>query len=160
MSILNIDNSIPVGFTSGACGEFSTAFSPAFPVCRALEGVVPIEANQSIFLDGVLNIELLSQIGVDKKTAVEIVVANSNFDFSFPIELLGSIADDEIIPVSYLGVGVTVEALVWLLDSREVIWSLNARQDTWTPATREEILSLKERLSEQKPIQRGSTWTL
>ena len=100
MAILNIDNTVPVENLSGACGQFSQAFSFDFPVCRALEGEVPVESIAQLGVDGVLNVEVLANLGVDKQTAVEIVVANSNFDFLFPVELLASIADDEIIPIS------------------------------------------------------------
>ena len=73
MAILNIDNTVPVENLSGACGQFSQAFSFDFPVCRALECEVPVEAIAELELDGVLNVEVLANLGVDKQTAVEIV---------------------------------------------------------------------------------------
>lgn len=160
MAILNIDNTVPVENLSGACGQFSQAFSFDFPVCRALEGEVPVESIAELELDGVLNVEVLANLGVDKQTAVEIVVANSNFDFLFPVELLASIADDEIIPISYLGIGIPIEALVWILNSRVELWSLDSRENTWSPITREDIMSLNARLSEHKPEGRENTWSL
>lgn len=148
MTSLNLDNSIPMEFTSAACGEFSSAFSSSFPVCSLMGGDIPIESTATILADGVLNIELLSQIGIDKQTAIELLTTSVlKIDCSFPVELLATIDDDEIIPLSYLGIGVPVEALTWLLESRATVWLLDSREDIWSPVSRETLFSLEKRSS-------------
>jgi hypothetical protein len=163
MATLNVDNSFPLSFAGGACGEFDgEAFSSAFNVCLPLGGDIPIEALSGILLDGVLNIESIHQLGIDKTTLIDIVQEGGiTVDSSFYIEFLQGVRSDEVIPLEFDGFVLTPTILEWTLSGRGgTLFVLNTRDNTWTPVDRNTLMTLGTRLSEFKPADRGSDWSL
>jgi len=160
MATINADNSIPVDFLMVPCGEFSTAFSSAFKVCSPMDAELLVESLSSIFLDGVLNIEVLGGIGVNKAALVEFLREDSKFDFSISVEFLRDLSSDAIIPLSFLGEGIPIEVLSWVLSSREDVYVLSSRINEWVLLDRNKQLELQERLDSFTPVNRPSDWSL
>ena len=119
MATINVDNSMPLEFLMVPCGEFSSAFSSAFNVCKPMDGTFNIESLIDITSDGVLNIDTLSRIGVNKALAIEIIQGISQFDRAISIEFMQDLSVDSIIPLSFLGEGIPIEVRSWILSSRE-----------------------------------------
>ena len=145
MATINVDNSIPVDFLMVPCGEFSSAFSSAFNVCKPMDGTFNIESLIDITSDGVLNIDTLSRIGVNKALAIEIIQGISQFDRAIPIEFIQDLSVDSIIPLNFLGEGIPIEVRSWILSSREKVYVLDSRDDNWVLLDRNDVLRLLSR---------------
>ena len=145
MATINVDNSMPLEFLMVPCGEFSSAFSSAFNVCKPMDGTFNIESLIDITSDGVLNIDTLSRIGVNKALAIEIIQGISQFDRAISIEFMQGLSVDSIIPLSFLGEGIPVEVRSWILSSREKVYVLDSRDDNWVLLDRNDVLRLLSR---------------
>lgn len=145
MATINVDNSMPLEFLMVPCGEFSSAFSSAFNVCKPMDGTFNIESLIDITSDGVLNIDTLSRIGVNKALAIEIIQGISQFDRAISIEFMQDLSVDSIIPLSFLGEGIPVEVRSWILSSREKVYVLDSRDDNWVLLDRNDVLRLLSR---------------
>lgn len=145
MATINVDNSMPLEFLMVPCGEFSSAFSSAFNVCKPMDGTFNIESLIDITSDGVLNIDTLSRIGVNKALAIEIIQGISQFDRAISIEFMQGLSVDSIIPLSFLGEGIPIEVRSWILSSREKVYVLDSRDDNWVLLDRNDVLRLLSR---------------
>tara|TARA_Y100000004_G_scaffold130019_1_gene146654 strand:- start:1713 stop:2150 length:438 start_codon:yes stop_codon:yes gene_type:complete len=145
MATINVDNSMPLEFLMVPCGEFSSAFSSAFNVCKPMDGTFNIESLIDITSDGVLNIDTLSRIGVNKALAIEIIQGISQFDRTISIEFMQDLSVDSIIPLSFLGEGIPIEVRSWILSSREKVYVLDSRDDNWVLLDRNDVLRLLSR---------------
>lgn len=145
MATINVDNSMPLDFLMVPCGEFSSAFSSAFNVCKPMDGTFNIESLIDITSDGVLNIDTLSRIGVNKALAIEIIQGISQFDRAIPIEFIQDLSVDSIIPLNFLGEGIPIEVRSWILSSREKVYVLDSRDDNWVLLDRNDVLRLLSR---------------
>lgn len=145
MATINVDNSMPLEFLMVPCGEFSSAFSSAFNVCKPMDGTFNIESLIDITSDGVLNIDTLSRIGVNKALAIEIIQGISQFDRAISIEFMQDLSVDSIIPLSFLGEGIPIEVRSWILSSREKVYVLDSRDDNWVLLDRNDVLRLLSR---------------
>ena len=145
MATLNVNKSIPVESLTFPCGSFSIAFSSAFNVCKPMDGTFNIESLIDITSDGVLNIDTLSRIGVNKALAIEIIQGISQFDRAIPIEFIQDLSVDSIIPLNFLGEGIPIEVRSWILSSREKVYVLDSCDDNWVLLDRNDVLRLLSR---------------
>ena len=161
MATLNVDKSIPLESLTFPCGEFSIAFSSAFNVCKPMGGDVNVESLGRISSDGVLNIETLSRIGVDKDLAIQILREDSVFERSINIEFLATMTPkDSVIPLSFLGEGIPIEVLSWILSSRENLYTLSYRTNSWDLVDRNKTMELLDRLNSFTQEERPGDWSL